>query len=87
MNLSDGVYELVPTTTSGDPVIDGFSLNLTELNKDPDQRLKEPKADSASAQEGKPRCINPIIFTYIYIYSFDICCNDFIWAFTLLGVG
>ena len=50
---------------ASDTVVEGFSLNLTELNQDPDQRPEEPKVVSDSAQEGKPRCINPIIFAHI----------------------
>ena len=34
------MYELIP---AGDSVVDGCSLNLSELNQDPDQRSKEPK--------------------------------------------
>jgi hypothetical protein len=69
------VYELVPTS---DTVVEGFFFNLTVLNQDLDQRPEEPKADSASAQEGKPWCINLIIFALIYI--FNLYCNIFLSA-------
>ena len=84
VNFSDGVYELTPI---GETVLDGGSLNLTELNQDPDQRSEEPKASFDSAQEGKPRCINPIIFARIYVYIFYICCNNSSCAFKFLGVN
>ena len=65
-NLSDGLYELIP---ADEIVADVNSVNLTELNQDPDQRPEEPKAIFGSAQEGKPRCIIPLfppIFTFTY---------------------
>ena len=52
VNLSDGLYELVP---SSEHTPKGSLLNLTELNQEPDQSSEESKA--SSAQEGKPRCI------------------------------
>ena len=48
VNLSDGVYELVPTSEHASQ---GARLNLTKLNQDPDQCQEELKA--SSAQEGK----------------------------------
>ena len=60
--LYDVLYELTPV---GDSVVEDCSLNLSELNQDPDQRLEEPKAVCDRAQKGKPRCINPIIFMHI----------------------
>ena len=54
--LYDVLYELTPV---GDSVVEDCSLNLSELNQDPDQRLEEPKAVCDRAQKGKPRCINP----------------------------
>ena len=78
------MYELTPT---GDSVVEGCSLNLTDLNQDPDQRLEEPKAGCDSFQEGKPRCMNPIIFAlFISNYSIFVVII-FICAFTSLGVG
>ena len=53
---------IVPASES---IFEGSHLNLTELNQDLDQSPEEAKADSA--QEGKPQCINPIIFVYIYL--------------------
>ena len=58
------MYELIP---AGDSVVDGCSLNSSELNQDPDQRSNEPKVVCDGAQEGKPQCINPVIFTRMYI--------------------
>ena len=58
------MYELTPAR---DSVVEGCSLNLTELNQDPEQHSEEPKAVCDSAQEGKSQCINPIIFVCIYI--------------------
>ena len=60
VNLSDGVYELVPAAEDAEG-----NLTLTDLNQDPDQRPEEPKVVSDSAREGKSRCINPIIFAHI----------------------
>ena len=68
VNLSDGVYELIPADEN---VADINSVNLTELNQDPDQRPKEPKAFSSSAQEGKPRCISHY-FSRIIPFIYDI---------------
>ena len=52
VNLSDGVYELVPAS---DHTPEGSLLNLTALKQDPDQSSEEPKA--SSAEEGKLRCV------------------------------
>ena len=86
-HLSEGIYELVPTNENepAESRLNLTDLNLIELNQDPDQCSEEPKANFT--HEGKLRCINPIIFVYIYIYSFNICCNKFICPFKFLGVG
>ena len=68
VNLSDGVYELVPAAE--DAVAEG-NLTLTDLNQDPDQRPEEPKANRDSAQKGKPRCIILFIFTRFYVHIFN----------------
>ena len=52
VNLSDGVYEMVPAS---DHTPESAVLNLTKLDQDPGQSPEEPKA--SSAQEGKPWCI------------------------------
>ena len=52
VNLIDGDYKLVPTTTVTPK---SASVNFIELNQDLGQSPEESKADSA--QEGKPRCI------------------------------
>ena len=62
VNLSDGLYELIP---ADEIVADVNSVNLTELNQDPSQHPEEPKANFDSAQEGKPRCIIPFILAHI----------------------
>ena len=49
INLSDGVYEPVP---SRNHTPKSAVVNLTELDQDPGQSPEEPKA--SSAQEGKP---------------------------------
>ena len=47
-------------------------VNLTEATEDLNQSSEEPKA--SSAQEGKPRSINPINFNYIqFITSIYLC--------------
>jgi len=69
VNLSNGIYELTPV---GETIVDEGPLNLTELNQDLDQRPQEPKASFDSAQEGKPRCIFPLllhIFTFTHSIS------------------
>ena len=78
VHLSDGIYKLVLASESAP---EGSFLNLTEWNQDPDKRPEEPKADST--QEGKPQCIDPIIFAIIFI----ICCTIFICTFTFSKVG
>jgi len=52
VNLSDGIYDLVPASN---PTAESASLNLTDLNQDSGQSPEEPKA--SSAQEAKPQCI------------------------------
>ena len=69
VNLSDGIYELTP---AGKTIMDDCSVNLTELNQDPDQSSKEPKAAFDSAQEGKPRCIIPFIFGAYFTFIYPI---------------
>ena len=43
------VRRLIRINPVGDSVVEDCSLNLSELNQDPDQRLEEPKAVSDSA--------------------------------------
>ena len=52
VNLIDGDYKLVPTTTVTPK---SASVNFIELNQDLGQSTEEPQA--SSVQEDKPRCI------------------------------
>ena len=59
---ADGTSELIPESEIEQQ--EG-NLYLTELNQNPDQYSKEPKANFT--REGKPRCIIPLFYRVIYI--------------------
>ena len=64
--LTDGTYELIPDSEGGDLEA---QVNTAVLTEAPDQSSEEPRAEIVSDyQEGKPRCINPIIINAILIY-------------------
>jgi hypothetical protein len=52
--LADETYDMVPESESKREA----QINLTEVAKHPNQRLEEPP--TSFAQEGKPRCMNPV---------------------------
>ena len=59
------MYELVPEFESEQREA---QVNLTEAAQDPNQNLKEPKANYA--QEGKPRSMTYLFAIYAIYYSY-----------------
>ena len=72
VNLSDGIYELVPASNHS---LDSAVLNQTELVQDRAKVRKSPRLVV-------PKKVNPSAFDLIIsIYLFNLCCNNFICAF------
>jgi hypothetical protein len=68
MTLANGTYELVPEPESEQREA---QINLTEVVEDPNQSSEEPKV--STAQEGKPRSMNPIFNISNIITSMYLC--------------
>ena len=62
VNLLDGDYELVPANTTTPE-----NLNYTNLNQDPNECSKEPKATFEQCPRRQTPVHNPIIFRVIFI--------------------
>ena len=81
VNLADGDYELLPADSHVDQEV---NLNCANLSQDLGQAPEVFLPDSA--QEGKPRSINPLFSELLFIYLFIMCCNSFFLHLSFLGV-
>ena len=81
VNLLDGDYELVPANTTTPE-----NLNYTNLNQDPNQCSKEPKATFEQCPRRQAPVHNPIILRLIFIQLFVYVVIILFLHLSLLGV-
>ena len=83
VNLLDGDCELVPANTA---TPESVSLNYTDLNQDPNQCSKEPKATFEQCPRRQAPVHNPIILRIIFTLLFVYVVIIFIAYLRFLGV-